>query len=323
MSDTDNRADLFIELLKSERESNIDDAKRKFKMRFAGTAPNTVQDYADEFDLSYDQALKELTDDKVSLGKFVPKKDTALERFFRKYDPTYESYAGKEDKELEVEDGRVVAKNRPKGFIGALASIGDALSFNLLDMDRKGGGIGGMATGLGYKTDEYNQKISKKGRKQIEQGYVNEALENASFDSTGNILGGDSGSSDSGSSDSGSDSSKGKTILEKLDDFYERQDERSRKKRRKEAIQDTVITTLQTPIYTRLVEDAAKRRLELDKAMLAAREMMPSNIQKIMKSKQEQANLAADAEYRRALGVAAQQDAATRFAGLGMQRQFG
>ena len=110
---------------------------------------------------------------------------------------------------------------------------------------------------------------------------------------------------------------------EKLDDFYERQDERSRKKRRKEAIQDTVITTLQTPIYTRLVEDAAKRRLELDKAMLAAREMMPSNIQKIMKSKQEQANLAADAEYRRALGVAAQQDAATRFAGLGMQRQFG
>jgi len=318
MSDTDKNADLFIELLKSERESNIDDAKRKFKMRFAGTAPNTVQDYADEFDLSYDQALKELTDDKVSLGKFVPKKDTALERFFRKYDPTYNLYAGKEDKELEVEDGRVVAKDRPTGFVGALASIGDALSLNVLDMDRKGGGLGGMATGLGYQTSEYDQKISKKGRKKIEQGYVNEALEDASFDATGNILGGDSGSGDSGS-----DSSKGKTVLEKLDDFYERQDERSRKKRRKEAIQDTVITTLQTPIYTRLVEDAAKRRLELDKAMLTAREMMPSNIQKIMKSKQEQQNLAADAEYRRALGVAAQQDAATRFAGLGMQRQFG
>ena len=318
MSDKDNRADLFVELLKSERESNIDDAKRKFKMRFAGTAPNTVQDYADEFDLSYDQALKELQDDNISLGKFVPKKDTALERFFRKYDPTYNLYAGKEDKELEVKDGRVVAKDRPTGFIGRLASIGDALSFNLLDMDRQGGGIGGMATGLGYEVDEYNQKISKKGRKQIEQGYVKEALEDASFDTLGNVLGDDSGS---GTSDSGS--SKGKTLEERLREFYEREDERSRKNRRKEALQDTIITTLQTPITTRLVEDAAKRRLELDKAMLAAREMMPSNIQKIMKSKQEQANLAADAEYRRALGVAAQQDAATRFAGLGMQRQFG
>jgi len=318
MSEKDNRADLFVELLKSERESNIDDAKRKFKMRFAGTAPNTVQDYADEFELSYDQALKELQDDKISLGKFVPKKDTALERFFRKYDPTYESYAGKEDKELELtKDGKyVVAKDRPTGVLGGLATLGDFLTLGVTDFDRKGGGLGGMATGLGYTPGQYNQKISKKGRKELEKGYVTEALEDASFDATGNILGGDSGSGDS-------DSSKGKTVLEKLDDFYERQDERSRKKRRKEAIQDTVITTLQTPIYTRLVEDAAKRRLELDKAMLTAKEMMPSNIQNIMKSKQEQQNLAADSEYRRALGVAAQQDAATRFAGLGMQRQFG
>ena len=320
MSDKDNRADLFVELLKSERESNIDDAKRKFKMRFAGTAPNTVQDYADEFDLSYDQALKELTDDKISLGKFVPKKDTALERFFRKNDPTYNLYAGKEDKELELsKDGKyVIAKDRPTGVLGGLATVADFLTLGITDFDRRGGGIGGMATGLGYTPDQYNQKISKKGRKELEKGYVTEALEDASFDTLGNVLGGDS---DSGTSDSGS--SKGKTLEQRLDDFYKRQDERSRKKRRKEAIQDTVITTLQTPIYTRLVEDAAKRRLELDKAMLAAREMMPSNIQKIMKSKQEQANLAADAEYRRALGVAAQQDAATRFAGLGMQRQFG
>ena len=45
------------------------------------------------------------------------------------------------------------------------------------------------------------------------------------------------------------------------------------------------------PIYTRILEDAAKRRLELDKAMLGAREMMPSNIQNIMLSKQYQKNL--------------------------------
>jgi len=47
----------------------------------------------------------------------------------------------------------------------------------------------------------------------------------------------------------------------------------------------------------------------------AAQEGFPSNIQKnIITPKQEQIASAADAEYRRALGMAAQQDAATNFA---------
>ena len=77
------------------------------------------------------------------------------------------------------------------------------------------------------------------------------------------------------------------------------------------------------PIYTRLLEDAAKRRLELDKAMLGAREMMPSNIQNIMLSKQAQQQMASSAFAEEAKALAAQQDAATNFAGLGMQRRFG
>ena len=77
------------------------------------------------------------------------------------------------------------------------------------------------------------------------------------------------------------------------------------------------------PIYTRILEDAARRRLELDKAMLGAREMMPSNIQNIMASKQYQKNLASSAFAEELKAVAAQQDAATKFAGLGMQRSFG
>ena len=31
-----------------------------------------------------------------------------------------------------------------------LAGLGDILTFGLSDFDRQGGGIGGMATGLGY-----------------------------------------------------------------------------------------------------------------------------------------------------------------------------
>ena len=77
------------------------------------------------------------------------------------------------------------------------------------------------------------------------------------------------------------------------------------------------------PIYTRLLEDAAKRRLELDKAMLGAREMMPSNIQNIMLSNQAQQQMASSAFAEEAKALAAQQDAATRFAGLGMERRFG
>ena len=57
--------------------------------------------------------------------------------------------------------------------------------------------------------------------------------------------------------------------------------------------------------------------------MLGAREMMPSNIQNIMLSKQSQRSLASSAFAEEAKAIAAQQDAATKFAGLGMQRRFG
>ena len=96
-----------------------------------------------------------------------------------------------------------------------------------------------------------------------------------------------------------------------------------KKKRREQAIETLVSNTVSMPIYTRLLEDAAKRRLELDKAMLGAREMMPSNIQNIMLSKQAQQQMASSAFAEEAKALAAQQDAATNFAGLGMQRRFG
>ena len=57
--------------------------------------------------------------------------------------------------------------------------------------------------------------------------------------------------------------------------------------------------------------------------MLGAREMMPSNIQNIMLSKQAQRQMASSAFAEELRAVGAQQDAATRFAGLGMQRRFG
>ena len=96
-----------------------------------------------------------------------------------------------------------------------------------------------------------------------------------------------------------------------------------RRERLKDSLQAAGVQIATMPIYTRLLEDAARRRLELDKAMLGAREMMPSNIQNIMASKQAQRSLASSAFAEELKAVAAQQDAATKFAGLGMQRAFG
>ena len=96
-----------------------------------------------------------------------------------------------------------------------------------------------------------------------------------------------------------------------------------RRERLKDTLQTQATNFATIPFYTRLLEDAAKRRLELDKAMLGAREMMPSNIQNIMLSKQSQRSLASSAFAEEAKALAAQQEAATGFGGLGMQRRFG
>ena len=302
-----------LEFLKLFRGANLTRDRNRITKEVKGTSAKTVEEYAKQQDIPYSVALQELQDGNYGLGNFVPKKDTALERFFRKNDPTYNLYAGKEDKELEVEDGRVVAKNRPTGGLGALASIGDALSLNLLDMDRKGGGIGGMATGLGYKPEDYNQKISKRGRKKLEKEMVKEKLAEIEYDPLGNIVNGSS---------SGTSSSSG-SVLDRLEEFNKRRNQIERGERRKDALEAQALQIGTLPIYTNLLMDAAAKRLELDKAMLAAREMTPSNIQRIMKSKQEQMNLAADSEYRRALGTAAQQTAANQFGAEGIRRNFG
>tara|TARA_R100000655_G_scaffold803_1_gene3341 strand:+ start:912 stop:1586 length:675 start_codon:yes stop_codon:yes gene_type:complete len=49
-----------------------------------------------------------------------------------------------------VLDGRLVAKDRPSGFLGGLASTGDFLTFGISDWDKKGNLFGGQHSGSGY-----------------------------------------------------------------------------------------------------------------------------------------------------------------------------
>ena len=302
---------LFLQSVGLGRESNINRARKKERKRLAGEIPKTVREYAEQNDISYSQALQELK--QIGLGKLVSKKDSKLEKWFRKHDPTYESYAGKEDKELEIVDGYVVAKNRPKGWLGGLATLGDYLTLGLADWDRKGGGIGGMATGLGYRPEDYEQQISKKGRKKLLDDKVDESIEEMEFDVTGNVLG-------SGSGDS---SGKSGSVLDMLDEYRKRKGKFERSERRKEML-DTQLNYMATePIRQAFANKAAEAAAQRGLRIRAAKEAMPSNIQNIMLSKQAQMATAASSEAERARAAAAQQDAASRFAALGTARRFG
>ena len=199
--------------------------------------------------------------------------------------------------------GTVLDKDRPKNLLRPLASFADLLLRDTTDFDKLG------ILGEGRYSD-----ISKT----IDQDDLSKYLLPSAFQKKAeNVL--DTAfpkelpSKEELTQESIQEELSRREVIDPLD----------RKKRREQAIETLVSNTVSIPIYTRLLEDAAKRRLELDKAMLGAREMMPSNIQNIMLSKQAQQQMASSAFAEEAKALAAQQDAATRFAGLGMQRPFG
>jgi len=199
--------------------------------------------------------------------------------------------------------GTVLDKDRPKNLLRPLASFADLILRDTTDFDKLG------ILGEGRYSD-----ISKTIDKDDLSKYL---LPDAFQKKAENVL--DTAFPEELPS-------KEEIRKESIEEELSRRqviDPLDRKKRREQAIETLVSNTVSMPIYTRLLEDAAKRRLELDKAMLGAREMMPSNIQNIMLSKQAQQQMASSAFAEEAKALAAQQDAATRFAGLGMERRFG
>ena len=121
-----------------------------------------------------------------------------------------------------------------------------------------------------------------------------------------------------------------KTALEEAEeglDFYEKNYGRiaglNRKLRKDAAIDATLQYAATEPLRQAFLNRAADQAAQRGLRVRGALEAMPSNIQKIMSAKQEQQSLASLTEAERQRATAAQQDSATRFAGLGMQRRFG
>jgi hypothetical protein len=211
-------------------------------------------------------------------------------------------YTKPEDEKYYIADKRAPA---PFTLGGTLASLIDTLTFQKTDLDKLGTKFQPRVAAIKERqidlTDPKNFKLSK-----IEKDLVDKELKDRGIDTVEE------------DATSGIDKATTKSIEQQ-----KKQTQFDRGQRLRDALQTAGINFATMPIYTRILEDAARRRLELDKAMLGAREMMPSNIQNIMASKQYQKNLASSAFAEELKAVAAQQDAATKFAGLGMQRSFG
>ena len=299
----------LLTALGNQKETNLQSAKRKFKKKFAGETPKTLQEYADANELTLAQANLELRDKGVRLQNPTPFKDIK-----KGYGAFTTANYDLED-QLEVLDGgRVVAKNRPKGWLGGALSTLDTFTLNIGDFDQMGGGFGGKMSGLGYNinTGKYDVGISKSGQKKLLGDKVKEAMEDVEFDPLGNVVGG----SGTGSGSSGS-------VMDQLMKYKKEMSKFERGERKKDML-DTQLQYMATePIRQAFANKAAEAAAQRGLRIRAAKEGMPSNIQNIMLSKQAQAATASSAEAERARAAADQQDAASRFAGLGMQRRFG
>jgi len=300
---------IFLQSLSNQRATNLEREEKKFKTKFAGEIPKTLQEYADANNLTLAQANKELTDKGIRLQtptNFRNIKDGFGAFITANYDL---------EDELEVlPSGKVVSKNRPKNLGRFASGLLDIATLGLTDFDQQGGLIGGKLSGLGYNvnTGKYDVGITASGKKKLLKEKVDEAVDDLEFDELGGVIGG----TGSGSSGSG-------TVMDRLLDYKKKSAEFERKERRKDMVQNQLNYLATEPMRQAFANRAAEAAAMRGLRVRAAKEAMPSNIQNIMLSKQAQAATAASSEAERARAAADQQDAASRFAALGTARRFG
>ena len=198
----------------------------------------------------------------------------------------------------------VSKKDAPKlgGLGSTLGGIVDAITLNRTDFDRLGPDFGAKPELIDIN-DPSNYLVS-----QAQQSQVLGGLEQAGVDVGG-------ASSPTAGIKEQLELIKGEGG-DKLIDFYSKAGRRAAG----DAFKQYALTEPIRQMYENRAGNIAQQRLLDATAVL---EQMPSAVQDIMSKKQEQRfkDQVGTADLNRAM--AAQQDAATRMAGLGMQRQFG
>jgi len=196
----------------------------------------------------------------------------------------------------ELVDGKLMSTDRQKGLGRFTSGLADALTLNLTDFDQRGGGFLGLKdvnplSGLGGKPEDFILPMSVKEAMDMRKKSKEEKVSKNPVDNIDKIV------------DAELRYKKGA-------------DTQSRKGRALDNVLEFLSMRMQTPFLMQTLKDAStfKQQQLLDAE--AIKQGLPNARQSRM--------LAADmgaAQLRQAL--AAQQDAATRFAGLGMQRRFG
>jgi len=194
--------------------------------------------------------------------------------------------------ELEVVDGRLVGKDRPKGLRGGLASLVDTITYGATDLDKMGGGpLQGLLTGSQESMQGYGKKFTgdyelPKTLKDI----VKAEQEEGSKDPYGDI----------------------DTLVKKNLEYQKEMDKISRKGRALDAAIESANMRANMPFITNTLKDLStfKQRQLLDAEKI--KQALPNAVQARL--------LAGDTGFKaQADAISGQQDAATRFAGLGMR----
>ena len=197
--------------------------------------------------------------------------------------------------DLEVVGGRLVGKDRPMGLRGGIASLVDAGTFGATDFDKMGGGpLQGLLTGSQQSMQGYGGKFTGDYKlPKVLQDRL-KAEEEGSKDPLDNM----------------------DKILNAEMKYEKEMDAFRRKGRGLDSAMEFANLQAQMPFYMNQLKDLTtfKQRQLLD----------AEKIKQGLPNAQQARLLAADQGFAQQAGaIAGQQDAATRFAGLGMQRGFG
>ena len=255
-------------------------------------------DYKKDKNLSDAGAIRELQAGGYNIQDFIPvapvteKADTFLERLQEL--GLLPGGAKFKEQEFDPKRGVFVGKDRPKGPLGGIASYADALTYGLTDFDQLGGGLLGSKKslrGYGVTPTDYELPTSLKETLAAQD---KAKKEKESKDPLDNI----------------------DKILKAEKDYQKEMAPFNRKQRVLDAAMEFLNYTLTSP---KIFKDLRRESDYVQNRLLQAelrKQSFPDAVQ--ARDYTAGANFAQQAQ-----AMALQQDAANKFASLGMQRPFG
>ena len=254
----------------------------------------TLEDFERDQDVSRAGALELLGGVKLEglkpIAPTLKKPETIREKI--------RSFIGKGPRgtETELVGGKVVGKDRPDNIITRpLAGLIDFGTFGVLDLDQRGNLFGGTHSTSGYGGgQELDYKLPKVIKEQLAKADEKSKVDEGSQNPVDNLM----------------DVVKAQTEYEKIMDAH------NRKGKILDAAIESANMRANMPFITNTMKDLStfKQRQLLDAEEI--KQNLPNAIQNRL--------ALSDAGFATQAGaIAGQQDSATRFAGLGMQRRFG